>query len=80
MADFSWVIERGAEPRYYAPTAPGEWTTDPLKACRFARKEDAEAIRFRHVSHGHLPVYDTRVCEHGWFQLGENPSAEGKTR
>jgi len=66
MTDFAWVIEKGSEPSYYAPTEPGEWSRDHLKACRFARKEDAEAIQFRHVTHGLLPVEGTRVCEHGW--------------
>lgn len=67
-SEFSWLIEKGsgADLAYYAPTEPGEWTRDHLKACRFARKEDAEAIQFRHVQHGHLPVRDARVCEHGW--------------
>lgn len=65
--EFAWVIEKGPEPRYYAPTEPGEWSLDHLKACRFARKEDAEVVQFRHVTHGHLPVDGTRVCEHGWF-------------
>lgn len=66
--EFAWLIEKGsgADLRYYAPTEPGEWTADNLKACRFARKEDAEAIQFRHVQRGHLPVYGSRVCEHGW--------------
>lgn len=66
--EFAWVIEKGpvSEPSYYAPIAPGEWTRDHLKACRFARKEDAEAVQFRHVEHCDLPVYGTRVCEHGW--------------
>ncbi len=66
--EFAWVIEKGPEPSYYAPTEPGEWTRDNLKACRFARKEDAEAVQFRHVTHGHLPVKGTRVCEHGWVR------------
>ena len=67
-AEFAWVIEKGSgsDLMYYAPTAPGEWVHDHLKACRFARKQDAEAIQFRHVQRVHLPVYDTRVCEHGW--------------
>lgn len=66
--EFAWVIEQGSgsDLRYYAPTAPGEWSKDHLKACRFARKEDAEAIQFRHVTHCDRPVDDTRVCEHGW--------------
>ncbi len=34
--EFAWVIEKGPEPSYYAPTEPGEWTRDNLKACRFA--------------------------------------------
>ena len=64
----AWVIEKGSgsDLWYYAPTQPGEWTQDHLKACRFARKEDAEAIQFRHVERGHLPERGTRVCEHGW--------------
>lgn len=67
---FAWLIEKGgsgSDLRYYAPTAPGEWTADHSKACRFARKEDAEAVQFRHVIHGHLPERGTRVCEHGWL-------------
>ncbi len=66
--DFAWVIEKGSGDslRYYAPTEPGEWSAEHIKACRFARKEDAEAIQFRHVTHGHLPEHGTRVCEHGW--------------
>ena len=65
---FAWLIEKGpfSEPDYYAPTEPGEWTKNHLKACRFLRKEDAEAVQFRHVTHGHLPERGTRVCEHGW--------------
>ncbi len=70
-SEFAWLIEKGSgsDLRYYAPTEPGEWTADHLKACRFARKQDAEAIQWQHVSHGHLPVRGTRVCEHGWFPL-----------
>lgn len=66
--EFAWLIEKGSgtDLRYYAPIEPGEWTADHMKAYRFARKEDAEAIQFRHVTHGHLPVLGTRVCEHGW--------------
>lgn len=66
--DFAWVIEKGSGSnlKYYAPVEPGEWSADHLKACRFARKEDAEAIQFRHVIHCDLPVEGTRVCEHGW--------------
>ena len=66
--EFAWLIERGsgADLSYYAPTAPGEWTKDHLKACRFARRQDAEAVQFRHVQHGPLSEDDTRVCEHGW--------------
>jgi hypothetical protein len=67
-SDLAWLIEKGSGDglRYYAPTEPGEWTRDHMKACRFSRKEDAEAVQFRHVTHGHLPEFDTRVCEHMW--------------
>lgn len=66
--EFAWVIEKHFDGvlKYYAPTAPGEWTADHMKACRFSRKEDAEAVQWQHVSRGHLPVLGTRVCEHGW--------------
>ena len=74
--EFAWVIEKGpvSEPSYYAPTWPGEWSMDHLRACRFARKEDAEAVQFRHIIHSPLSLDGTRVCEHGWMDAAGEES------
>lgn len=53
-----WVVEVGSSdtshPTYLA--GPHRYTTDHLKAVRFARKEDAEKFALK----------TDRVCEHAW--------------
>lgn len=60
----AWLIEDGlsepSTPRYLASV--GRWTSDNLKAIRFARKQDAEAL----VDAGGLGAGYFRVAEHAW--------------
>lgn len=72
MADnfeFAWLIEKGEKehysgPLYYAMSEfAGEeeyWTTDPYKAVRFSRQQDAEdMIRG-------FKIANATAIEHGW--------------
>lgn len=60
----AWVIEdAGSEPStpaYFAGVH--HWTRDHLKAVRFSRKQDAQAL----VDAGGLGSGYFRVCEHAW--------------
>lgn len=63
-AETAWLIEDGASepssPAYFAGV--GRWTRDHLKAVRFSRKQDAQAL----VDAGGLGPGDFRICEHAW--------------
>lgn len=62
QAEIGWVIEREdsepSRPMYYAGI---EWSYDSLKAIRFARKEDAEAM-CRYM----FPGEPHRIADHMW--------------
>lgn len=74
-ADISaWVLEHGDSPthapRYWAagqidPTRSSAWTENHMAAIRFAREEDAAAVRDRLMKKAGVPV---RVCEHIWAE------------
>lgn len=61
-AEVGWVIEREdsepSRPMYYAGT---KWEYDNLKAIRFARKEDAQAM-----SRYMFPGEPHRIADHMW--------------
>ena len=61
--EFAWVIEGGdtSRPHYWDGRALDSFTHDHLEAVRFARREDADRIKFVLLNNEHL-----RVCEHGW--------------
>ncbi len=70
MTEFAWVIEIGdtSAPDYYAPLAKSGWSKDHLEACRFARKQDAEAIAHAYAVEciGPDEEIELRFVEHGW--------------
>lgn len=66
MTEVAWLVEifvSGSHrwwagyPRYKAES----WTTDPLLAVRFSRKQDADA-----VIHGLFPSWHAVATEHQW--------------
>jgi len=59
-----WLIETADStraPRWWAPQADMQWTSDASKALRFARKEDAETmIEF-------ICIDRAKATEHMWL-------------
>lgn len=66
-----WVIEKGdsevSRPKYWIGfvQCKSQWSFDNLKAIRFARRDDALAIRTC-VEADHRWDGTHRVAEHGW--------------
>lgn len=62
--EFGWVIEHRLSPTHSPKYWAGNgWSTDHMKAIRFARKEDAERSRNGFDDEFAL---EHRVAEHGW--------------
>ena len=61
-AEIGWLIERRENPEYlFVPEWAGfGWTPDPLKAIRFARRDDAEQVLKM------LESEDAWAAEHQW--------------
>jgi hypothetical protein len=67
-SELAWLIERfdpvqQPSPWYYGGDCGGAWTTDHLKAVRYARREDAERAIMGLPNGWHLIG---RAIEHGW--------------
>ena len=75
--EFAWVIEHRLSPTS-APNywAGNRWSTDHMRAVRFARKVDAEAVR-----NGFDDEYALghRLAEHGW-DIGEPLSPDQRDK
>ncbi len=59
-----WLIERShalGGPKYLFAGWSFEWTSDPLKAIRFSRREDAEQIASM------LETEEVSITEHQWL-------------
>lgn len=74
MDESAWLVEKKGPigPLYWCVDETGvfDWTSDHLKALRFSRRVDADA-----VAGGMLD--DARAVEHGWSEaLKENPDAK----
>ena len=50
--DYGWLIEAGDPPHYWDGRSADSYTSDAYQAIRFARFEDAEAVRCRLVTGG----------------------------
>lgn len=62
-----WVIEHGgmSTPVYWTGESWGVWSGDHLRACRFARREDAFKVSLA-VGDGVMERLH-RVAEHKWI-------------
>lgn len=68
QTQFAWIIEGdGVYWDGHHADARG-FTTDPNKAIRFTRKEDANIVKYRLLEQF---AFALRVTEHGWLGEGE---------
>jgi hypothetical protein len=61
--NLGWLIEAACPPIYWDGHSVDSWTDDANKAIRFARFEDAEAVRCWMVTGGKL----AKSVQHGWI-------------
>ena len=60
--EYGWLIEAGDPPHYWDGYSPESYTADSNKAVRFARFQDAEAVRCRLLRAG----VHWKSVQHGW--------------
>lgn len=68
-----WLIERKKGGYFYQTPRMNGWTNDSVKALRFARKCDAEAIAGKYNMR-----FEAIITEHEWHDSAAAPSAPGR--